>query len=386
MFHLHNSHSRKRIAIIGGTGAVGAYFAQQLVNAGHSVSIIGKTGSQSLKHIQTNGLRLITTAGEFQIPAEKFSYVGDLALFPRKDKQDLVIISLKQFDMSDEIAQQILEITDGNSVIGVITNGLPFYFLRGLNFSKKHLDSVDDGGRITQKFTDRTIICIQPVIASTIVSPGNIQIIRPREKITVTLGYPENYLSRQIEEICDLFKRSHINTTITEDPIQKNILAKLQFALSLNTLSAIMEKSIGYIFDAPETQVLIRYSITLINQISIALGLGTLRSYEQFKSTIITKEHFSSLYYDIKAGKPGEVRAIVDATIEMANFLKNHNLHGKRMLDLGPLETLKELLAQKISKIGVNQLQLMKLFEACHKALNFSTENIVSRVRIPSKL
>src|SRR5665213_2199106 len=191
MFNLFNKHTRKRITIIGGTGAVGAYFAKQLVSAGHSVSIIGKENSQSLKQIQKNGLTLITSDGELNIPPTEFSYIGDLAHLSKKEKQGLVIISLKQFDMSDEIAKQVAEITNENSIIGVISNGLPFYFLKGLNFRKKHLDSVDEGGRITHRLKDRQIVGIQPVIASKIVSPGVIHVIRPLAAITVTLGSPE---------------------------------------------------------------------------------------------------------------------------------------------------------------------------------------------------
>lgn len=391
MFYQYKIYIRTlRIAIIGGTGSVGAYFAKQLVSAGHCVSIIGRVNSRNLRQIQMKGLTLITSDGKLNIPATEFNYIGDLNHFPNTETQDLVIICLKQFDMSAEIAKKVSEITNGNSLIGIVSNGLPFYFMRGLNFTKKYLDTIDSGGQITQLLNDRQIMGIQPVIASKVVSPGLVHIIRPLTTITVTLGFPENFSSRKIEELQELFNKANIKTTVTVTGLRKNILEKLQFALSINTLSAILEKNIGNIFDSEETQILIIYSIKLINQIALRLDLGTLRSYEQFKLITVTKEHFSSLYHDIKEGKPGEVKAIVDATIELVQFLENNNRHEVPMPDVKPLEILRHLLNQKAKNIEVNTLQLTKLFEACHVSLDLFAKDLFAnrepKLKIRSKL
>lgn len=386
LYQFNTNNSKLRIAIIGGTGSVGSFFAKQLVSARHCVSIIGKVNSQSLKQIQTNGLTVITSEGKLNIPKTAFNYIGDLNHFPKNEIQDLVIICLKQFDMSDEIAKQVSEITNKNSLIGVIVNGLPFYFMRGLNLPTKYLDTIDNGGRIIQHLKDRQIIGIQPVIACKIVSPGVVHIIRNMAAITVTLGSPENFSTRKIEELQELFSKANIKTIVTESGLRKNILEKLQFALSINTLSAILEKNIGDIFDSEEAQILIVYSITLINQMALRLDLGTLRNYEQFKLITVTREHFSSLYYDIREGKPGEVKAIVDATIELAQILDNHNRHEVPMPDVKPLEILRILLNQKTKKIEVNKLQLTKLFETCHISLDSFSKHRELKSKIRSKL
>lgn len=374
-----------RITIIGGTGAVGAYFCKQLVQDDHCVSIIGKANSPHLKQIQMDGPKLITSEGTGIMPAKKFNYIGDLAHFPKQYIQDLVIVSLKQYDLSVDIVKQILEITDEHSIIGIIANGLPFYFLRGLNLSKKYLECVDEGGKIAQLLENRQIIGIQPIIASRIVSPGVIHISRDLTKITVTLGSPEQRITRKMQDLHALFTRAKIATVMTEDGLHKNILEKQQFSLSINTLSGIMKKTIGEIFDSEETQPLIIYSITLINQMAMALNVGALRNYTQFKAIAITKSHFSSLYHDLQEGKPGEVKAIVDALIELAEFLKDNNPLAIPIPDLEPLKVLKSLLTQARTT-EASHSQLMKLFDSCRTSLSTLAENVESAAKeIPTK-
>lgn len=384
MFHSFSIKQKKlRITIIGGTGAVGAYFAKQFLTTGHYVSIIGKKNSDSLNYINKNGLTLMTSEGTQNITKTDFHYVGDFENFPKEEKQNLVIISLKQYDMNDEIARKIVEITNDNSLIGVIANGIPFYFLRNQNFNKKFFNCIDSQGKIEKQLGNRQIVGIQPVIASQVISPGIINITRPLTAITVALGTPENNRLEKVEELNMVFNMAGIKTTVTKT-LQRNILEKLQFSLSINTLSAIMEKNIGDVFDSKETQPLIAYSIKLINQISNSLGLGELRNYEQFKSIFITKEHFSSLFHDMKKGKFVEVEGIIGTTVELVEFLTHHHINKSHFLDLKPLILLKKLLNQKCNKIEINGEQLIALFESCQLALASEIKN--ERIKIKAAL
>lgn len=347
------------IAIFGGTGAVGAYFVKQFNGAGYHVSIIGKPNSPNLQQIKTEGLTIISSEGKHHISRSDCPYMGDFSQFPKHKKQKLVIVSVKQFDWSEKLAQEICEITDENSIIAVIINGLPFYFLRGLNLGKTYLESVDPTGRISQLLKNRQIIGLQPIIAAEMVSPGIVHIRRPLPNITVTIGSPENKISREAEELHRRLNAAGIKTTLTQN-IREKILEKHQFTLAINTLSAKMERNIGDVFDAPETQNFIQYAITLINQMAQLLNLGKLRSYQEFKKISITKEHYSSLHHDIQAGKPGEIAAIVDATIELAEHLRLRFPHAE-LLSTEPLKDLKHLLESKkesIAKVKNSQQKL----------------------------
>lgn len=117
-----------QITIFGGTGSLGAYFAYRLVNAGHNVSIIGRENSLNLKQMTEVGLTIKFSNETVFIPSSNFRYVGSYNHSALTVKQDLVIVSLKQPNFDISVAKQIMNLTDNHSIIGVISNGLPFYF------------------------------------------------------------------------------------------------------------------------------------------------------------------------------------------------------------------------------------------------------------------
>jgi len=96
------------------------------------VNIIGKENSLNLKQIAESGLTLEFHNETAFIPSYNFGFIGSYDGSILTIKQDLVIVSLKQPSLDIKIANQIMNITDENSVIGVISNGLPFYFLSNL--------------------------------------------------------------------------------------------------------------------------------------------------------------------------------------------------------------------------------------------------------------
>lgn len=237
-----------KIAVIGGTGAVGSYFSTQLTNHPYTeVSIIGRRDSQNLSAVTENGLTLKTSEGEKVFPRSTFHSIDAVG----HEKQDMIIVSLKQPDMTISIAQHIMGLAHGSSIIGFIGNGLPFYFLEGLAVEgKDHIESVDAQGEIISQFKNAQIIGIQPIIAAEILSPGKVQITRPWSKVSVVIGALRKPLDLTL--VAALFNASGIPTTVTES-IHKIIMEKQQFALAINVLSALLEKTIGEVFDDPNT-------------------------------------------------------------------------------------------------------------------------------------
>jgi ketopantoate reductase len=172
-----------RITIFGGTGSLGAYFAYRLVKAQHNVTIIGRDNSSNLKQIAEVGLTIKFHNETVFLPHSNFGYVGSYNYSLLNIRQDLVIISLKQPSFDINIAHQVMNLTGNASVIAVISNGLPFYFLSGLNLtSKNHIEAVDPNGEILRLMQNRQIMTIMPLMGSNIESPGVIKVVNPQEK------------------------------------------------------------------------------------------------------------------------------------------------------------------------------------------------------------
>ena len=349
----------EKITIFGGLGAIGSYFTMQLVDAGHEVTIIGREESEHLKYTENRGLTLFTSEGIKTIPANKFKYIGtfNATLSP----QDLIIVSLKQPDLNLEAAQQIKHLTKQDTIVAIIANGLPFYFMQGLDIGpKKNLNSVDPNSKIINCLQNNNLIGIQPFIAAEIADLGAVKISRPLDKISVVIGSPIDPKSKHLVKVATIFQNAKINTTICKDKMHKNVLEKLQFALSVNVLSALMARPIDEIFIDPQAQPLIEYVIKLLETIAVGTKVGNLRDYQQFKKLPISKGHYSSLYKDIINHKSNESAAIIGATLELAEYIKTRN--DVELPNLQALRYLQQLLERKSQGEKLSKADLDKLF------------------------
>ena len=260
-------------------------------------------------------------------------------------------------------------------------NGLPFYFLRGLKLhDKKYISSVDKNGKISQILEDRKVIGIQPFIASMVESPGQINIIRPLEKISVVLGSPYEFkpMPDLLKEVASIFNEADIKTSISSRGIHRDILEKLRFSMTINVLSAITERSIDHVFDDPKNSLFLRYTICLLDRLAVNLGIGNLYDYDQFKSLSVTKGHFSSLYHDTMNKKQTEIEVIVEAPLELCRYVKERERVWAQLPILRPLEVLRALLMEKIenTKEGIKLTQdemdnrMAFLTKSCRLALD----------------
>ncbi len=366
------------ITIFGGTGAIGAYFAYKLAKNNHSITLIGREGSKNLNRIKEFGLTLKMSNQTNFIPRSSFTYVGAYNYSTLITKQDLIIISLKQPYFSHTIAQQVLNLTNNNSIIGVISNGLPFYFLDGLNLvNKTHIESVDPKGEIIQLFKNNKIMTINPFMGSYIESPGIINVITLENKIKVDIG--SKFIAKtKLDYISQIFNAANISTKINEN-IHAAILEKLQFALSINVMSALLNKSNGEVFDSENTQNYIKYIIKFTENIGKNIGLNQLRNYDKFKQQNISKLHYSSMHNDFKEGRAPEVKIIVSAPLELAYFFKNHNMIN---MPTKPIEMVEELIVAISNNNSVLPSQIEDIFHQAELALNneASTINIFGEI------
>jgi ketopantoate reductase len=172
-----------QIAIFGGTGSIGAYFAYRLAKAQHNVTIIGRDNSENLKQIAAIGLTIQFHNETVFLPHSTFNFIGAYNYSLLNIKQDMVIVCLKQPNFDVIIAEQIMNLTDAYSAIGIISNGLPFNFLADFNLSSKaHIEATDPEGKILQLMQTREVMNIIPLMGSNTISPGVIKVVNPQNK------------------------------------------------------------------------------------------------------------------------------------------------------------------------------------------------------------
>ena len=345
------------ITIVGSTGAVGAYLATKLAGHAH-LSIVGRKNSPHLAQIQKEGLCVLTPSGTMMTPGSRFSYIGwDYAGISQE--QDAILVSLKQPDITANFAKQILRISSPDTPIIFIGNGVPFFFMRDLGFQKIHIETVDQEGSIAKLFSSRYTLLLHPIIAANIESCGVVKISRPEDKIKVTLATTSGPPPKNLLKLQGALTEAGINTEIAHGQAPRIILEKLQFALSVNVLSGLLNKPLGDIFYAPRLQPLMQYLVTIVGAIGDAFKVRRIRNYEQFAKVEVTRTHFSSFYRDLLGGKTTEACAFVESALELANYIQSQKLG--RLPDLSPLLALKELVDMRVDGAVITEESLQGL-------------------------
>ena len=359
-----------QITIFGGTGSLGAYFAYRLSKAQHNVSVIGRDNSSNLKQIAEVGLTIKFHNETVFMPSSNFGYVGSYNYSLLNIKQDLVIVSLKQPNFDINIAHQVMNLTDNNSVIGLISNGLTFYFLRDFNLSSKtYIEAVDPAGEILQLMRGKQIITIMPLMGSNIESPGIIKVVNHQDKIKTFIGGSID--QAKLELMSQILEEALIPNTIS-DNISKNFLEKLQFALAINVMSALLDQHNGQVFHSEANQNYVRYVIKFVNALAESLKVENIRDYNAFRALNISEARYSSMHEDLSHGKMPEVKVIVSAPLELA-------YHFNLSISTKPLEIIEELLLAKSNNISVSNMQIQEIYTQAELAVN-TTEISINMV------
>lgn len=348
-----------KVTIFGGTGSIGAYFAYRLASFKHNVTIIGRESSENLKQIEEVGLTIKFYNETVFAPSSMFTYVGGYNATTLNSTQDFIIVSLKQPNFDFNIAQQIKSLTDNNSIIGVISNGLPFYFLSNFNLGGKDcIESVDAEGKIHQLMQDRKIITIMPLMGSNIESPGAIKVVNIPERIKTFIGGDV----KVSELVSDVLNKALIPNNVSEN-ISKLMLEKLQFALAINVMSALLNKFNGQVFQSEENQDYVRYVIVFVDHLAKALGIEKLRDYQAFKALNISEARYSSMHEDFVKGRTPEIKVIVSSPLELAH-------HFNISISTKPIELVESLLLAKVDNIMPSIEKIQEIYDESKLALD----------------
>lgn len=357
-----------QIAIFGGTGSLGAYFAHRLVRANHNVTIIGRENSPNLKQIAEIGLTMKFHNETLFTPSANFTYVAAYDYNALTMKQDLVIVSLKQPSFDIKLAREVMNITDDHSVIGVISNGLPFYFLNDFNLNSKiHIESVDKDGEISQLMQARKVITIMPIMGANVESPGVIKVVNKQDKIKTFIG--GKVIDQGDLELISQMLDNALIPNIISDNISKKFLEKLQFSLAVNVMSALLDQHNGQVFQSEQNQNYVRYVVQFVNSLAKALGIDDIRGYDAFRALNISEARYSSMHEDFSRGKMPEVKVIVSAPLELSSYF---NL----AISTKPIELVEELLLAKSNNIPSSSEQIQEIYYEAELALN-TTEVVI---------
>jgi ketopantoate reductase len=152
---------------------------------------------------------------------------------------------------------------------------------------------------------------------------------------------------------------------IVSSNINKIILEKLQFALAINVMSALLDKLNGEVFQSEANQNYVRYVVTFVANLANALNVENIRNYDAFKALNISESRYSSMHEDLYHGKMPEIKVIISAPLELSKYF---NL----TISTRPLEIVEELLFAKSNNIAVSDAQVQEIYHESNLALQYN--------------
>lgn len=293
-------------AIIG-AGAIGAYVGASMARAGHEVTLFAR--GPHLAAMQTNGVRVLTAASEWQIPVKA---TGDLnSIGP----VDYVFLAVKAHSLP-EVVPRITPLLGPDTAVISMQNGVPWWFfdVPGVPFSGTHLESIDPGGVIGAAIEPHRVIGSIAYIAAEIIEPG---VIRHIESNRLSIGEPDGTRSDRVKRLAETLVSSGIKAPVTTR-LRNEIWVKLLGNMAFNPISALTGGTLAGIASFPDTRELVRGIMQEACQIAALLGLDLPVTIEQrIDGAAKIGEHKTSMLQDLEKGRPLELEPITGAALEI---------------------------------------------------------------------
>jgi len=318
-----------------GAGAVGGHLAARLAAAGqHEISVIAR-GPQ-LEAIKQRGLT-VSRGDEVHSGHPDHATDDPRALAP----QDVVIVSLKAQALPEAAASiEALLAPDGVAVFA--TNGIPWWWHKGLDVPQTPLFPLDPNGELWDRLKDRSLGCVI-YSPNEVIEPG---VIRSALKDRWMLGEPDGVESERLLRVAEVFQSAGIRGVATTD-LRYEIWYKLLINCGLNPVAALTRLPTPLMNKNPFI-IALRKSV-MLEVIDIALACGTdLRGKidldELCTPTKRSGSNRASMLQDVLAGRSLEHEAILGIAVDLA---KEHGVSAPRCeLMLGLMRGLSESMQQ----------------------------------------
>jgi len=273
-----------------GAGGTGGYYGGMLARAGFDVCFIAR--GEHLKAIQQNGLKVVTTHGEFLVRAKATDEPSQV------DPVDLVLFCVKAYD-TDEAARAIIPLLAKGGSVLTIQNG------------------VDNRGRIGAILGNERVLSGVAYITSQIESPG---IVRqgggPR---SIIFGEANGERTERAEHIYEAMRSAGINCELSND-IGTVLWGKFIWVCGFAGVTCLARAPIGVVMANPETRMVFREMMEEVAKVAIASGIVVQGGYVDRMMDFadhFEKKAIASMYYDLRSGRRMELQALHGTVVRL---------------------------------------------------------------------
>lgn len=297
--------------LVYGAGAIGGYLGAILTASGEDVTLVAR-GAQydalSARGIMLEGPKSgrpdpikvwVCRPGEEQAP------------------YDLIFVTLKSQQIA-AAAQHLRGLVAKDGVLVFPQNGIPWWYFQGIvsKYQGTQLQAVDPDGVLARTFEPRLIIGGTALKPADLVEPGRIR-LPDADTDALIIGEIDNQITPRVQEIAAITTRAGWNGKVSDD-VRKVKWNKLVGNAVWNSLGAITQSTAREAAEFPGTRPL---AVALMREvIAVAAAVGTKLDTDPEAVVSAAAKRMSlptSTLQDVRAGRPLEMDAIVNAVLEM---------------------------------------------------------------------
>ncbi len=296
-----------KIAVYG-AGAIGAFLAGRLAEAGHEVALIAR--GEHLRAIQSGGLRVDSAlfghaCYDLQATAEP-SEIGPV---------DYLLLGVKATSLP-AIAPLCAPLLGASTAVVSCQNGLPWWYFHGVEGEAgTRLESVDPGGAVAQHLPPERAIGGIAYISCTVPQPG---LILHTEGNRFPMGEPSGERTERAKAFSQSLVDGGLKAPLRND-IRHELWVKLIGNAAYNPMSALTRASMREMLDDPGVYAALRRAMEEAHATAAAVGVQISFSVERrLEGSRAAGAHRTSMLQDFEAGKAPELDPITGAVLELA--------------------------------------------------------------------
>jgi 2-dehydropantoate 2-reductase len=301
-----------RIAIVG-AGAMGTLLGHGLCKAGHDVSLLDL--ESRISQIRSSGKLIIVSPDGTESAVNPTLATVD---YSEAGIHDVVFLATKSQDLP-AVAQQLSELTDTNSTIVTIQNGIPWWYLQGLNqgFGTSRIQCLDPDGLLEQFIDSSQVVGCVAYPAATMDATGR---VRHVEGYRFPVGELDGSVRERTLLLAELFADAGFKSRVIDD-IRSEIWLKAWGAIPINPISALTRATMVDICTFPETRNLIEQIMREVQELAEALGATFRHTIEKrINGAQAVGAHKTSMLQDVENGRALELDALMLAVLQLADM------------------------------------------------------------------
>ena len=302
-----------RIAIVG-AGAMGTLIGHGLCKAGYEVSILELP--TRVAQLRSTGKLTVVAPDGTESSASPALVTAD---YSEAGVHDVVFLATKSQDLP-AVAKGVSELTDDNSIIVTIQNGIPWWYLYGLetDFDTSRIKCLDPDGLLHRFIDPSQIVGCVSYPAAIMEADGRVRHI---EGFRFPVGELDGSVRDRTKLLAGLFEDAGFKSRIIED-IRCEIWLKAWGAISINPISALTRATMVDICTFPETRDLTVQMMREVQEVAEALGATFRHTIEKrVAGAAAVGAHKTSMLQDVEGRRALELDALMLAVLQLADLV-----------------------------------------------------------------